>query len=61
MSKRVLKLFVIKNDSGATVKGDDGEPLYFDNKMIAKENKPDSFHTIGYGPDHRHFNRGENR
>ena len=38
MSK-ALKLFVIKDSSGAVINGDDGEPLYFDDKMRAKDHK----------------------
>ena len=34
---KALKLFVIRNGKGgAIVKGDDGVPLYFSDKMIAK-------------------------
>jgi len=55
--KKALKLFVVKDSSGATVTNTDGLPLYFSNKMKAKGHKwlvgtATSGHTIGYGPDH---------
>lgn len=57
---RALKLFVVRDSSGATVTGDSGLPLYFSDKMKAKDHKwlvstATSGHTIGYGPDHHKY------
>ena len=52
---KALKLFVIRNGKGgATVKGDDGVPLYFSDKMIAKQSKQ-AGQVVSYGPDHSKF------
>jgi hypothetical protein len=54
-----LKLFVVKDSSGAIVMND-GEPLYFADKMEAKNHRwlvgtTTSGHTIGYGPSHHKY------
>ena len=36
---KALKLFVLKDSSGAIVTGDDGKPLFFSDKMKAKDHK----------------------
>ena len=38
MSK-ALKLFVLKDSSGAVIKDDGGKPLFFSDKMKAKDHK----------------------
>ena len=52
------RLFVLRyGKGGAIVHGEDGVPLYFDNKMDAKRirderNKTDGRVVVSYGPDH---------
>jgi len=56
---RVLKLFVIKDGKGgAVVKGENGEPLYFNDKMIAKKHRKEG-QVVSYGPDHKLY-KGDN-
>ena len=42
---------------GAIVKDSDGNPLYFNDKMIAKANRKDN-QEVTYGPDHRKYKGG---
>lgn len=58
MSKPALKLFVLRHGrGGAVVTGDDGKPVYFTDKMIAKRNRKDD-QVVSYGPDHKLY-KGE--
>tara|TARA_R110001592_G_scaffold253627_2_gene516730 strand:+ start:2544 stop:2732 length:189 start_codon:yes stop_codon:yes gene_type:complete len=55
---KALKLFVLKNSSGAIVTGDDGEPLFFSDKMRAKDHKKSLViegTTVSVGPDHHRY------
>ena len=54
----LLELFAVKGSSGELVKGDDGQPLYFNSKMAAKavRNGLGDSYTITPGPDHYKFN-----
>lgn len=52
-----LKLFVLRDSSGAIVNRDNGKPLYFHNKMAAKDHKK-SLSGVTFvipGPDHRKY------
>lgn len=56
-----LKLFVLKDSSGAIVTGDDGEPLFFSDKMKAKDHKKSldmKGLTVSVGSDH-HRHKGD--
>jgi len=62
---RLMKrLFVLRyGKGGALVQGEDGIPLYFDNKMDAKRirderNKTDGRVVVSYGPDHDKYQHG---
>lgn len=56
MTKRALKLFVLReNKGGALVRDDSGQPRYFSDKMIAKQSKTNETQVVSYGPDHRKF------
>ena len=58
MSKSALKLFVLRHSKGgAIVTGDDGKPVYFTDKMVAKRNRQDN-QVVSYGPDHKLY-KGE--
>jgi hypothetical protein len=52
MTKVALKLYILKDVSGATVKDASGSPLYFSDKMMAKANRAVGQH-VSYGPDHK--------
>lgn len=55
MTNKALKLFVLKQGKGgAIVKGADGQPLYFADKMIAKQARAEG-QVVSFGPDHRKF------
>lgn len=55
---KALKLFCLRNGKGgAVVKGEDGNPLYFSDKMIAKKARVDG-QVVSFGPDHKRF-KGE--
>jgi hypothetical protein len=57
--KNALKLFVLRHGKGgAIVKGDDGKPLYFTDKQLAKRARGDN-QVVSYGPDHRKY-KGDN-
>ena len=57
MQTKALKLFVVKDSSGVPIKGDDGRPLYFSDKMVAKAARNTmEGQTLSFGPDHRKFN-----
>ena len=53
------RLFVLRyGKGGSLVKGDDGIPLYFANKMEAKKVRDvvkDA--VVSFGPDHEKFNK----
>lgn len=52
---KALRLFVLKDtNSGVIVKDNDGNPLYFSDKMVAKRSKTEHQH-VSYGPDHKKF------
>jgi hypothetical protein len=55
MSTQALKLFVLKDDSGAVVTDNNKVPLYFTDKMKAKDHKwliGNTKWTVANGPDH---------
>lgn len=56
------RLFVVKNDKGNVVNGDDSQPVYFEQKSEAKKYRDslDGKHTVSTGPDHSglHKRRG---
>jgi hypothetical protein len=55
MTKTALKLFMLKHSKGgAIVKDDDGNPLTFHDKMIAKASRVGK-QVVTYGPDHRKY------
>jgi len=63
MKNKALKLFVLVDSSGATVKNDDGGPLYFNDKMAARAHRrvldgEKQRHHISPGPDHHKLNGG---
>ena len=61
---KALKLFVLKNSSGAIVTGDDGEPLFFSDKMRAKDHKKSldmKGLTVSVGPDHHRYKKGDKK
>lgn len=46
------KLFILRSDAtDAPVKGEDGEIMYFDRKMVAKAQRMESQY-VSPGPDH---------
>jgi hypothetical protein len=49
-----LKLFVLKTKSGVIVRGDDGQPRYFSDKMQAKQARTEDM-KVSFGPDHKRF------
>ena len=51
MTKTALKLYILRDVSGAVVKDASGSPLYFSDKMVAKANRAVGQH-VSYGPDH---------
>ena len=54
MSKTALKLFMLRHgQGGAIVTGDDGKPLFYSDKMIAKAARKDG-QVVSLGPDHNH-------
>jgi hypothetical protein len=54
MSKTTLKLFMLRHgQGGAIVTGDDGKPLFYSDKMIAKAARKDG-QVVSLGPDHNH-------
>lgn len=56
-----LRLFVLRHGvKGPMVRGEDGTPLYFSNKVDAKRHRDsiDSKAVVSYGPDHKRF-KGE--
>ena len=58
MNKSALKLFMLRySKGGAIVKDSDGNPLYFNDKMIAKANRKGD-QVVTYGPDHRKYKGG---
>jgi rRNA processing protein Gar1 len=58
MNKSALKLFVLRHSKGgAVVKGEDGKPIYFNDKMIAKQNRKEG-QVVSFGPDHNKFKGG---
>ncbi len=59
MTKTALKLFMLKHSKGgAIVKDDDGNPLTFQDKMIAKASRVGK-QVVTYGPDHRKYKGGK--
>jgi hypothetical protein len=54
MSKSALKLFMLRHgQGGAIVTGDDGKPLFYSDKMVAKAARKDG-QVVSLGPDHNH-------
>jgi hypothetical protein len=56
-----MKLFMLRADkNGKPVLGVDGKPVYFDNKMDAKEarDKIGGTTVVSYGTDHKLYKRG---
>ena len=52
MAKQALKLYVLKDDSGAIALDAHGYPQYFSDKMDAKAERKIGQH-VSYGPDHK--------
>lgn len=51
---KALRLYVLRDEhSGAVVTDDNGAPLYFSDKMVAKANRQPG-QVVSRGPDHRH-------
>ena len=53
-----LRLFAIRNRSGQLIKGEDGSPLYFSDKRVAKATRDKQATTsqelfVTLGPDHK--------
>lgn len=55
MAKQALKLYVLKDDSGAIALDAHGYPQYFSDKMDAKAERKIGQH-VSYGPDHKKYN-----
>jgi len=56
-----MKLFMLRTEKyGKPVLGADGKPVYFDNKMDAKDarDKIGGATVVSYGTDHKLYNRG---
>jgi hypothetical protein len=56
-----MKLFMLRADkNGKPVLGVDGKPVYFDNKMDAKQarDKIGGTTVVSYGTDHKLYKRG---
>ena len=54
-SKQALKLFVLRHSKGgAVVRGGDGEPIYFHNKMVAKQSREEG-QVVSFGTDHKKY------
>jgi hypothetical protein len=56
-----MKLFMLRTEkNGKPVLGADGKPVYFDNKMDAKDarDKTGGTTVVSHGPDHKLYNRG---
>jgi|TARA_R100000231_G_scaffold47840_2_gene40980 hypothetical protein len=57
-NKKSMKLFVLRYGKGGdVVKGEDGTPLYFNDKQVAKNHRGDNM-VVSYGPDHRKHKGG---
>jgi len=59
--RKALKLFVVRQSSGAYVKDDEGNVLFFCDKRSAKlvrDELGQGNHTVSFGPDH-HKHTGE--
>lgn len=54
MAKQALKLYVLKDDSGAIALDAHGYPQYFSDKMDAKAERKIGQH-VSYGPDHKKY------
>lgn len=54
MAKKALKLYVLKDESGAIALDAFGNPQYFSDKMLAKSERKIGQH-VSYGPDHKKF------
>ena len=53
--KPVLKLFMLRyGRGGKVVKGEDGEPLFFHDKRLAKEARKEG-QVVSFGIDHRKY------
>ncbi len=53
--KRALKLFMLRHGKGgAVVKGEDGEPLFFHDKQLAKQARQEG-HVVSFGIDHNKY------
>ena len=58
MNKQALKLFVLRHSKGgAVVKDSEGNPIYYNDKMVAKKNRKDN-QVVSYGPDHNKYKGG---
>lgn len=50
------RLFMLRHGKGGSVvTGDDGNPLYFSNKMEAKQVRKEN-QVVSVGPDHKLYN-----
>ena len=55
MAKTALKLFMLRHEKGgAPVTDDEGNVIYYSNKMIAKNAKTDT-QVVSLGVDHRKY------
>lgn len=58
MNKQALKLFVLRHSKGgAVVKDEHGNPIYYHDKMIAKQSRKGN-QVVSYGPDHNKYKGG---
>ena len=58
MTKTALKLFVLRHrKGGAIVTDEQGNPVYYNDKQVAKNNRKGE-QVVSLGPDHRRY-KGE--
>lgn len=58
MTKTALKLFVLRHrKGGAIVTDEQGKPVYYSDKQVAKNNRKGE-QVVSLGPDHRRY-KGE--
>lgn len=59
MKKSALKLFVMRHrKGGAIVTDEQGNPVYFSDKQVAKANRKGE-QVVSLGPDHRRYKGGK--
>ena len=58
MTKPALKLFVLRQKKGGAIVTDEqGKPVYYSDKQVAKNNRKGE-QVVSLGPDHRRY-KGE--